>query len=195
MNAVFHFLKKYRVMIIGLLLVAIVTGAIEYSTGRSLLGPDGMFGWWDGNIWSSENSQRVADVYSFSHIIHGMLFYAFLWLVARRMPIKYRFVIALVMEASWELLENSPIIIDRYRAATISQGYVGDSVLNSVSDVMMVGIGFFIARFSRVWVTIVMIVVMEIGCLFWVRDNLTLNVIMLVHPSESIKIWQSEGHL
>jgi len=195
MNAVLNFLKKYRVMIIGLLLVAIVTGAIEYSTGRSLLGPDGMFGWWDGNIWSSENSQRVADVYSFSHIIHGMLFYAFLWLVARRMPIKYRFVIALVMEASWELLENSPIIIDRYRAATISQGYVGDSVLNSVSDVMMVGIGFFIARFSRVWVTIVMIVVMEIGCLFWVRDNLTLNVIMLVHPSESIKIWQSEGHL
>src|SRR3990167_11287026 len=194
MNAVLNFLKKYRVMIIWLLLVAIVTGAIEYSTGRALLGPDGLFGWWDGNIWGSENSQRVADAYSFSHIIHGMIFYWFLWLVARKVPVKYRFIMALVLEAAWELLENSPIIIDRYRAATIAQGYVGDSVLNSVSDVLMAGLGFVIARYSRVWATVVLIVMMELGCLFWIRDNLTLNVVMLVYPIESLKVWQSEGY-
>jgi len=193
MQKLFEFLKKHKVVIIGTILVLSITAIIEINSGRSILGPDGRFGWWDGNIWGSENSQRVADAYSFSHIIHGMLFYAFLWLVARKVPVKYRFVIALIMEACWELLENSPIIIDRYRAATISQGYVGDSVLNSVSDVIMVGIGFVMARFSRVWVTVILIIVMELGCLFWVRDNLTLNVIMLTVPSESIKEWQSLG--
>jgi len=172
----------------------VITGTIEYWTGRSLLGPDGMFGWWDGNIWGSENSQRVADAYSFSHVIHGMGFYAFLWLVARRVPMRYRFVMALVLEALWELLENSPIIIDRYRAATIAQGYVGDSVLNSVSDVAMAGIGFVITKYSKIWVTVALIIAMEVGCLLWIRDNLTLNIVMLIHPIESLKTWQSVGH-
>lgn len=195
MNTIFNFIKKYKIVIIGLLLVMLITGGIEYSTGRSLLGPDGKFGWWDGNIWGNENSQRVADAYSFSHIIHGMFFYVLLWLVARRVPMKYRFIMALVLEAGWEILENSPIIIDRYRAATIAQGYVGDSVLNSVSDVVMAGIGFVMTKYSKIWVTVVLIIMMEIGCLFWIRDNLALNVIMLLKPSESIKVWQSEGHL
>ena len=194
MKIIFDFIKKYKVVIIGLLFVMVIAGGIEIWSGRSLLGPDGRFGLWDGNIWGSENSQRVADAYSFSHIIHGMLFYAFLWLVARKVPMKYRFVIALVMEALWELLENSPIIIDRYRAATIAQGYVGDSVLNSVSDIVMAGIGFVVARFSRVWVTVALIILMEVGCLFWIRDNLTLNVVMLAYPIESLKVWQSVGH-
>jgi hypothetical protein len=188
------FLKKYKFVIIGSIIVLAGLAYLELHSGRSFFGPDGKFGWWDGNIWGNENSQRVADAYSFSHIIHGMLFYAFLWLVARRVPVKYRFVIALVMEAGWELLENSHFIIDRYRAATIAQGYLGDSVLNSMSDVVMVGIGFLMARFSRVWVTVMLIIAMELGCLFWIRDNLTLNVVMLVHPIDSLKVWQSEGH-
>jgi len=91
-------------------------------------------------------------------------------------------------------LENSPLIINRYREVTISLGYVGDSVLNSVSDVGMAALGFLIARFSKVWVTISLIVIFELGCLLWVRDNLTLNVIMLIHPVESIRVWQSVGH-
>ncbi|MDD4019795.1 MAG: DUF2585 family protein, partial [Kiritimatiellae bacterium] len=102
--------------------------------------------------------------------------------------------IALLIEAGWELLENSPIIINRYREATISLGYVGDSVLNSVCDVGMMGLGFLIARLSRLGAIVTLVVVMELGCLWWVRDNLTLNVIMLVHPVPSIKAWQSEGH-
>lgn len=194
MKIIFDFIKKYKVVIIGLLLIVVITGGIEFLSGRSLLGPDGNFGWWEGSVWSSENSQRVADAYTFSHIIHGMLFYAFLWWVARKVPMKYRFLIALVMEASWELLENSPIIIDRYRAVTISLGYVGDSVLNSVSDVMFAGIGFVVSKYSKFWVSVALIIAMEVGCFFWVRDNLTLNVIMLVYPLESIKVWQSAGH-
>jgi len=188
------FLKEHRFAIISMLVVFGVVGGIELLSGRSPLGPDGHFGWWDNNIWGGETSQRVADVYSFSHIIHGMLFYGFLWLVARRMPRKYRFLIALLIEGGWELLENSPIIIDRYRAATIALGYTGDSVLNSVCDVAMMAIGFLIARWTKVWIIVCLIVIMEVGCLMWVRDNLTLNVLMLVYPSQSIKQWQSEGH-
>ena len=171
-----------------------IVAAIELYSGRSPLGPDGKFGWWDGDVWSSENSQRVADAYSFSHIIHGILFFGFLFWVARRLPLKYRFLIALIIEASWELLENSPLIINRYRAVTIALGYVGDSVLNSVADVGMAALGFLIARFSKIWVSIALIIAMELGCLFWVRDNLTLNVLMLVSPVESVRVWQSEGH-
>ena len=189
-----EFLQKYERVILFTILIILAVAGYEFYTGRSPLGPDGMFGWWDEDIWGSHNSQRVADAYSFSHIIHGMVFYAFLWVVARRVPVKYRFVIAILMEAAWELLENSPIIINRYRESTIAQGYVGDSILNSVSDVLMAGIGFILARFSKVWVTVFLIVAMELGCLWWIRDNLTLNVLMLVSPSEKIREWQSVGH-
>ncbi len=193
-SKVIAFLKKHRFEILSIVAVGAIVAIIELSTGRSLFGPDGQFGWWESDVWSNENSQRVADAYSFSHIIHGMLFYAFLWLVARKLPLKYRFLIALIIEACWELLENSPLIINRYREATIALGYVGDSVLNSVCDVFMVVIGFIIAKFSKIWFAILLIIVFEVGCLFWVRDNLTLNVLMLVHPVESVKVWQSEGH-
>jgi len=188
------FFVTYRSTILATFLIFVLLGFIEWVFGRSLLGPDGRVGWWESSVWSPESSQRVADAYSFSHIIHGMLFYGFLWFIARSLPLRHRFIIALLMEAGWELLENSPIIIDRYREVTISLGYVGDSVLNSVSDVVMVAIGFVITRLSRVWVTVALIIVMEVGCLLWVRDNLTLNIIMLVAPSETIKTWQAEGH-
>lgn len=195
MKKVLEFFKQNWAAIVGLAAVLAITGIIEYAFGRSPLGPDGKFGWWDGNIWGNENSQRVADVYSFSHIIHGMAFYGLLWLVAPKLPVKYRFVLALVLEAGWELLENSPMIIDRYRATTIAQGYTGDSVLNSVSDIIMAGIGFLMAKFFKIWVTVALVIAMELGCLWWVRDNLTLNIVMLVYPLESLKAWQSAGHL
>lgn len=186
-----EFFKKNRLAILFSILVLVTAGAIEYFVGRSPLGPDGMFGWWDGNINGNENSQRVADAYSFSHIIHGLGFYWFLWLVAQRVQMKYRFVIALLMEAVWELFENSSFIINRYREGTIAQDYVGDSILNSLSDIGMVAIGFLLARWSKVWVSILLVIAMEVGCLFWIRDNLTLNIIMLAYPVETIKEWQS----
>ncbi len=188
-----RFLRRHRFVLLSLLGVCAALAALELLGGRTLLGPDGRFGWWEGDIWSSENSQRVADAYSFSHVIHGMLFYGLLWRVARRLPVRHRFLLALLVEAGWELLENSPLIIDRYRSATIAQGYVGDSVLNSVCDVGMMALGFWIARVSRLWLVMALIAAMELGCLWWVRDNLTLNVIMLVRPVPAIKAWQSEG--
>jgi hypothetical protein len=173
--------------------VLALTAAVELGMGRSPLGPDGRFGWWDGDIWSSENSQRVADAYSFSHIVHGIVLFAVLWLVARRIPARYRFMLALLVEAGWEVLENSPLIIERYRAATIAVGYVGDSVLNSCCDVVMMALGFLFAHRARVRASVAAVIVMEVGCLIWVRDNLTLNVIMLMHPIDAIRAWQAAG--
>jgi hypothetical protein len=187
------FLHRQRWVIGGIIGIIAVMAGIEYGFGRSPLGPDGRFGWWDSNIWGNENSQRVADVYSFSHIIHGMIFYGLLFIFARQLPVRQRFLLAALMEAGWELLENSPIIINRYREATIAQGYVGDSILNSSCDVLMAALGFWLAYRLSLRVILAAILVMEVGCLLWVRDNLTLNIIMLVHPSELIKHWQAAG--
>lgn len=186
-------IRQYRWIIASAIAICVITAVINLSMGRLPFGPDGRIGLWEGNIWSDEQSQRIADPYTFSHMIHGMLFYGFLWLVAPKMPVRYRFLAALLMEASWEVLENSPIIINRYREVTISLGYVGDSVLNSVSDIFFAGLGFVFAWRARLSVIVCVILAMEIGTAIWVRDNLTLNVIMLVHPIEAIKEWQSAG--
>jgi hypothetical protein len=175
---------------LALAIVLVVTGLLEGTAGRSFVGPDGRFGFWCGNIWSADCSQRVADAYSFSHIAHGILFAGFFWLVARSRPLWQRYTGALLIEAGWELLENSPIIISRYREATMALGYAGDSIVNSLSDILMMSVGFFLASTVRPWVSVVVLFAMEIGCALWIRDNLTLNVIMLIHPIEAIKHWQ-----
>ncbi|HEY5915530.1 MAG TPA: DUF2585 family protein [Verrucomicrobiae bacterium] len=180
-------------MLVAFVAVLVLTGSIEWRMGRSLLGPDGKFGFWEGDIWSSENSQRLADPYSFSHLGHGMMFYALLWLTARRLPVRHRFLMAVCLEAGWEILENSPFIIDRYRQVTISLGYVGDSILNSLSDILMMSTGFLFTSRVRPWVTVAVFIAMEVGCALWVRDNLTLNIIMLLYPLEVIKNWQMGG--
>jgi hypothetical protein len=182
-----------RAVVLVVLALLAATAAIELWLGRLPLGPDGAFGWWEGNIWSSAQSQRFADPYSFSHVLHGVLFYGILWLVARRAPVSYRFLAAVVLECGWEVLENSPIIINRYRAVTISLGYVGDSVLNSLSDVLMMCLGFALASRWSVWTSIAFVIIVEIAVLLWVRDNLTLNIIMLVYPIDAIRTWQMGG--
>ncbi|MEY4916244.1 MAG: hypothetical protein RL616_157 [Verrucomicrobiota bacterium] len=190
--AEFNRLKPSRLILIFLAVLAVQTG-IELAMGRLFFGPDGRFGLWETSIWSSENSQRVADPYSFSHIVHGISFYALLWLVARKLPVEKRLLIALALEVSWELLENSPLIINRYREATVALGYCGDSVLNSVSDGLMMTAGFLLASKVKPLVSLAAVAVMEIGCALWVRDNLTLNIIMLIHPVNVIKHWQLAG--
>lgn len=187
-------MKKYTWAILSLVAIFALTATVELWLGRLPLGPEGTFGWWTGDIWSSSQSQRVADPYSFSHIIHGFIFYWFLSLVARKVPRRWRLVFAVLLEAAWEILENSPLIINRYREATISLGYVGDSVLNSLSDIFMVVIGYIFAWRVKPWVTVALIIAIEIVMLFLIRDNLTLNVLMLVSPIEAIKVWQSVGH-
>ena len=185
-------MKKYKWIIISCLAIIALAGVIEYSMGRLPLGPDGKFGWWDGNIYGAENSQRVFDAYSLTHVIHGFGFYLLLWLLARRLPAKYRFVAAVLLEAAWEVFENSPFIINRYRAETVNFGYTGDSILNSLSDVVMMSLGFWAAYKFKVWQSILTIIGIEIFLLLWVRDNLTLNIIMLIHPVEAIKNWQAQ---
>lgn len=186
-------MKTWVWVVIAVVAALVLTASIELAMGRLPFGPDGKFGWWEGNIWSSEQSQRFADPYSFSHILHGLVFYAFLWIVARKAPARYRFIAAVLMEAGWEITENSPLIINRYRAVTISLGYVGDSIINSLSDVLMMAFGFLIAMRMRIRSSVIFAIVVEIGLLLWVRDSLTLNIVMLVHPVESIKQWQLRG--
>ena len=146
---------------------------------------------WVNESNSSRTSQMLADWYSFSHVVHGLLFYAGLWLLLRRWPVEWRFLVALAVEAGWEILENTPMIIDRYREETAALGYTGDSVFNSVSDIAMMSLGFLIARRLPVWWSVALVLVLELIPLVVIRDNLTLNVWMLLAPSDAIKAWQA----
>ncbi len=171
-------------------LVLSVAGLIEWAAGRPPLCPCGHVRLWTGTVHGPENSQQIADWYSLSHVLHGLLFYAALWALARRWSVGARLVAAMSVEAAWELLENSPVIIDRYRAATMAWGYSGDSILNSMSDVLFMGAGFVIARRLPLWGSVALGVALELVALAAIRDNLTLNVLMLVHPINVIRVWQ-----
>ena len=144
------------------------------------------------------NSQHFVDPYSVSHFEHGFFFFVFLYLFRARLTLAWRLVCAVAIECSWELLENSSLIIDRYRTATISLDYYGDSILNSTSDVLFASLGFVAASFlparPKFWLAWIAIVVLcELGLVFTIRDSLAINVIMLVHPIDAIRAWQSGG--
>lgn len=139
---------------------------------------------------SSHTSQHLFDPYSFTHVLHGVMFFWLTGLLFSKLAIEWRFVIATVVEAAWEILENSPIIIEKYRENTASLDYFGDSIANSIGDVIACAIGFAVAAKLGVWRSLVFFVLTELMLLLWIRDGLLLNIIMLIYPLDAVKQWQ-----
>jgi Protein of unknown function (DUF2585) len=177
---------KYAIAFVVLLTVVLLR-----LQGRGWHCPAGDFSPWSYNIWSQHNSQHLFDPYSFTHILHGVLYCGITAIIFRKLALVWQFFIAVAVACAWELLENSTFIIERYRAATISLDYFGDSILNSASDVFCCGLGFWIASKIGWRKGIIFFLLTEIVLAIWIRDSLLINIIMLIYPIDAIKMWQT----
>ncbi|MCB2077283.1 MAG: DUF2585 domain-containing protein [Novosphingobium sp.] len=190
-------LLPHRAALIATLAIWAYCAFILFAMQRPPICECGTVKLWHGVVQSAENSQHIADWYTFSHVIHGLLFYAgahVLWRKYRLFdgaPTRWALPIAAALEASWEVLENSPMIIDRYRAVTVNFGYSGDSIVNSLADIGWMVRGFVLAARLPVWASVVMAIAFELFTLVMIRDNLTLNILMLVAPVDAIRVWQA----
>jgi phosphate starvation-inducible membrane PsiE len=173
----------------------VLQGALLFVMGQPMICPCGHVALWTGVINGPENSQQLSDWYTLSHIVNGVLFFWILSLITKYTRFKFtlsqRFLIALGVEIGWELFENSDFIINRYRSATIAFDYYGDSIVNSISDSIAMSVGFLLAKKIRTSLIVAAIIFMELLAAFMVRDNLTLNIVMLLYPIEAVQVWQS----
>ncbi len=183
-------MNKKQILIAIVIVIIAVT--ILFSMGRIPFCKCGIISLWSSDVMSSQQSQQLADPYSFTHVIHGIIFYFLLWAIFRkRLTPAQRLLIAIGIESAWEILENTDYVINRYREATISLNYYGDSVFNNIGDIISMAIGFIAAwKFPKI-LTIGIVIAIELLLLYFVRDNLTINIIMLIHPVEAIKTWQA----
>jgi len=159
--------------------------------GREPICKCGTVKFWYFELMTSEGSQHLIDWYTPSHLLHGVLFYGLLWLFARRLGVGWRLVIATLIEAAWEILENTNAVIERYREVTISLDYYGDSVINSAADLIAMFIGFWLARRIPVWASVAVVIGFEVLTTALIRDGLTLNIVMLLYPLDIIRDWQA----
>ncbi|MBX9470138.1 MAG: DUF2585 domain-containing protein [Rhizobium sp.] len=173
------------------LVIILIQVLSQYIMGRLWICECGYVKLFEAGVNTPGNSQHLFDWYTPSHIIHGFLFYGLGWLIMRKKPLTAKLALAALIEAAWEILENSPIVIDRYRTATMAVGYTGDSILNSGMDMVAMIAGFFFAARAPIWLTVAIAIAFEVLTAVIIRDNLTLNVVMLVWPIEAVKTWQA----
>ena len=182
----------------ALLVVAALIGLqalLLLAMGRVPICACGTIKLWHGVVNSPENSQHIFDWYSFTHVLHGFWLYLGTWLVMRRAPVATRLAVAVFFEGAWEVLENTNFVIERYRSGTISLSYYGDSIINSVADTVSMMIGFGLAFRLPLWATIALGLLIEGALAYVIRDNLLLNIVMLIYPSEAISAWQQAAPL
>ncbi|MBK8302921.1 MAG: DUF2585 family protein [Pyrinomonadaceae bacterium] len=176
------------------LFVIVVSTVLLVWQGRVWWCQAGDYSPWAWNIWSTHNSQHIIDPYAFTHVLHGVLEFWLIGLVFRRMPLSWRLFIAVLIESTWEVAENSSYIIERYRTVTLSLDYFGDSIINSLADIVCCATGFTIAYKLKFWKSLALFLATEAILIVWIRDSLLINIVMLIYPIEALKVWQMGGH-